>query len=175
VVEVKSKGETVIEAQIFRFKQKRTVARARLAIPEISFAPSTNVAFSQGSCRHFESFPRSLRTGCRSLRLLPVTSLLLPTPGGTREQSFAVYCFFRKCLLVGLIRRGAGSEYAFFPGAEVPSNPVLLCPAKHANRQQPPTLMSRSPARKAPALSLSKTQNVTKLTSQISSSRRMFS
>jgi hypothetical protein len=62
-----------------------------------------------------------------------------------------------------------------FPGAEVPSNPVLLCPAKHANRQQPPTLMSRSPARKAPALSLSKTQNVTKLTSQISSSRRMFS
>ena len=62
-----------------------------------------------------------------------------------------------------------------FPGAEVPSNPVLLCPAKHANRQQPPTLMCRSRVRKAPALSLSKTQNVTKLTSQISSSRRMFS
>jgi hypothetical protein len=35
--------------------------------------------------------------------------------------------------------------------------------------------MSRSPARKAPAPSLSKTQNVTKLTSHISSSRRMFS
>jgi hypothetical protein len=35
--------------------------------------------------------------------------------------------------------------------------------------------MSRSPARKAPALSLSKTQNVAKLTSQISSSWRMLS
>ena len=62
-----------------------------------------------------------------------------------------------------------------FPGAEVPSNPVLLCPAKHANRQQPLTFMSRSPGRKAPALSLSKTQNVAKLTSQSSSSRRMLS
>jgi hypothetical protein len=35
--------------------------------------------------------------------------------------------------------------------------------------------MSRSPVRKAPTLSLSTTQNVTKLTSQISSSRKMFS
>ena len=35
--------------------------------------------------------------------------------------------------------------------------------------------MGRSPARKGPTLSLSKTQNVTKLTSQISSSWRMLS
>ena len=73
-----------------------------------------------------------------------------------------------------MIGRGAGGRIGIVSGREVPSNPVA-CPAKHANRQQPPTLMSRSPARKAPALSLSKTQNVAKLTSQISSSRRMFS
>ena len=49
------------------------------------------------------------------------------------------------------------------------------CPAKHANSQHPVTLMSRPPARKAPALSLSKMQNDAKVTSKISSSRRIIS
>jgi hypothetical protein len=49
------------------------------------------------------------------------------------------------------------------------------CPAKHANKQHPVTLVSRPLVRKAPALSLSKTQNDAKVTSKISSSRRIIS
>jgi hypothetical protein len=57
-----------------------------------------------------------------------------------------------------------------------PSKPVLLCPPRHANWQHaPPKVIIRSPARKGPSLSLSKTWNVAKLRSKISSSWRTIS
>jgi hypothetical protein len=58
------------------------------------------------------------------------------------------YRLFRMGLCAGLIGRDTGGEKVFSDAA---------CPAKHANSQQPLTLMSHPPARKAPVLSLSKT------------------